>query len=100
MSAVMQEGATADTAALETQAHADAVEEASASSSSAAVASPSPASAAPPAETPSTVGHQIVFIDGNVPEAQFLANGGQPGIEAWILDPASNGAQQIAHYLP
>ncbi|MFI5032106.1 MAG: hypothetical protein ACHQPH_15515, partial [Reyranellales bacterium] len=44
-------------------------------------------SPAVPATTPSsTAGHQIVFIDGNVPDAQALAAGVQPGIEVVILD--------------
>jgi len=51
------------------------------------------------ATTSSTTGHQIVFIDGNVPDAQALAQGVQPGIEVVILDPNGNGVQQIADYL-
>ena len=47
----------------------------------------------------SNVGHQIVFIDGNVPDAQRLARGVQAGIEVTILDTASSGVQQIADYL-
>ena len=61
--------------------------------------SPAGGTSAAPAETPSNVGHQIVFIDGNVPDAQTLAHGVQPGIEVVILDPNSNGVQQIADYL-
>ncbi len=56
-------------------------------------------SPAAPATPSSTAGHQIVFIDGNVPDAQALAQGVQPGIEVVILDPNSNGVQQIADYL-
>ena len=54
---------------------------------------------AAPAETPSNVGHQIVFIDGNVPDVQTLVQGVQAGIEVVVLDPNSNGVQQIADYL-
>jgi len=56
------------------------------------------ASAAVPS---STASHQIVFIDGNVPDADALAQGVQQGqgIEVVILDPNSNGVQQIADYL-
>ncbi|HEY4167065.1 MAG TPA: DUF4347 domain-containing protein [Reyranella sp.] len=56
-------------------------------------------SPAAPTTPSSTAGHQIVFIDGNVPDAQALAQGVQPGIEVVILDPNSNGVQQIADYL-
>ena len=56
-------------------------------------------SPAAPATPSSTAGHQIVFIDGNVPDAEVLAQGVQPGIEVVILDPNSNGVQQIADYL-
>ena len=61
--------------------------------------SPAGGTSAAPAETPSNVGHQIVFIDGNVPDVQTLVQGVQPGIEVVILDPNSNGVQQIADYL-
>ena len=42
---------------------------------------------------------QIVFIDGNVPDAQLLAAGVAPGVRAVILDPARDGVLQIAAYL-
>jgi hypothetical protein len=42
---------------------------------------------------------QIVFIDSNVPDAQALAAGVQPGITVVILDPNANGVQEIADYL-
>ncbi|HTR86398.1 MAG TPA: DUF4347 domain-containing protein, partial [Reyranella sp.] len=44
-------------------------------------------------------GQQIVFIDGNVPDAQALAQGVQPGITVVILDPNANGVQEMADYL-
>lgn len=52
---------------------------------------------APAASVPS--GGQIVFIDGNVPDAQLLAAGVAPGVQAVILDPSQDGVQQIAAYL-
>ena len=58
---------------------------------------PAGGTSAAPAETPSN--HQIVFIDGNVPDARMLAHGVQAGIEVVILDTSSNGVQQIADYL-
>ena len=61
--------------------------------------SPAGGTSADPAETSSNVGHQIVFIDGNVPDAQTLAQGVQAGIKVVILDTNSNGVQQIADYL-
>jgi hypothetical protein len=52
------------------------------------------------AAAPSTgAGQQIVFIDSNVPDAQLLAQGVQPGITVVMLNPNSNGVQQIADYL-
>ncbi|HTB40828.1 MAG TPA: DUF4347 domain-containing protein, partial [Reyranella sp.] len=61
--------------------------------------SPAGGTSAAPAETPSNVGHQIVFIDGNVPDVQTLVQGVQAGIEVVVLDPNTNGVQQIADYL-
>ena len=51
-----------------------------------------------PGSTP-TAGQQIVFIDGNVPDAQSLVAGVKPGIQVVILDPNGNGVQQMADYL-
>jgi hypothetical protein len=42
---------------------------------------------------------QIVFIEGNVPDAQDLLAGVQQGVQAVLLDPAQDGVQQIAAYL-
>jgi hypothetical protein len=45
------------------------------------------------------VPRQIVFTEGNVPDAQDLLNGVQPGVQAALLDPDQDGVQQIAAYL-
>lgn len=42
---------------------------------------------------------QIVFIEGSVADYQILADGVRPGEMVVILNPASNGVQQIADYL-
>jgi hypothetical protein len=42
---------------------------------------------------------QIVFIEGDVPDAQLLAAGVAPGVLAVILDPNQDGVTQIAQYL-
>jgi hypothetical protein len=42
---------------------------------------------------------QIVFIDSRVPDLQDLLNGLQPGERAFVLDPSSDGIQQIANVL-
>ena len=44
-------------------------------------------------------GQQIVFIEGDVPDAQLLAAAVEPGVQAVILDPNEDGVQQIADYL-
>ena len=42
---------------------------------------------------------QVVFIDGDVPDLQDLLSGLAPGVEAFVLDPSSDGLQQIADIL-
>jgi hypothetical protein len=42
---------------------------------------------------------QIVFIEGDVPDARLLAAGVAPGVVAVILDPGADGVAQIATYL-
>ena len=42
---------------------------------------------------------QIVFIEGDVPEAEALADGVAPGVRAVILNAGADGMQQIAAYL-
>jgi hypothetical protein len=42
---------------------------------------------------------QVVFIDSRVPDIQDLLNGLQPGEQAFVLDPSSDGVQQIADIL-
>src|SRR5580658_4992079 len=42
---------------------------------------------------------QVVFIDGDVPDAQLLAAGVAPGVRAVVLNPNQNGVQQIAAWL-
>jgi len=49
------------------------------------------ADAAPP--------RQIVFIEGDVPDAEALADGVAPGVRAVILNAGADGMQQIAAYL-
>jgi methionine-rich copper-binding protein CopC len=42
---------------------------------------------------------QIVFIEGNVPDARELAAGAGPGVLAIILNPEQDGVDQIAAFL-
>jgi hypothetical protein len=42
---------------------------------------------------------QVVFIDSDVPDLQDLLNGLQPGAEAFVLNPGSDGLGQIAAIL-
>ena len=42
---------------------------------------------------------RIVFIDPNVPDLQDLLDGLAPGEQAFVLDSASDGIQQIADIL-
>ncbi|HEV3396016.1 MAG TPA: DUF4347 domain-containing protein, partial [Xanthobacteraceae bacterium] len=42
---------------------------------------------------------QIVFIDSRVPDIQDLIAGVQPGVQVFVLDPTSDGMQQIADVL-
>ncbi len=42
---------------------------------------------------------QIVFIDSRVPDIQDLLDGLQPDEQAFVLDPSSDGVQQIADIL-
>ena len=42
---------------------------------------------------------EIVFIDQQAPDYQLLASGVKPGIEVVLLDPNSDGIQQIANFL-
>jgi hypothetical protein len=41
----------------------------------------------------------VVFVDANVPDLQDLLDGLAPGVEAFVIDPASDGLQQIAALL-
>jgi lipopolysaccharide export system protein LptA len=41
----------------------------------------------------------IVFIDSRVPDIQDLLNGLQPGEQAFVIDPSSDGIQQVADIL-
>jgi lipopolysaccharide export system protein LptA len=41
----------------------------------------------------------VVFIDSRVPDLQDLLNGLQPGEQAFLIDPSSDGIQQIADIL-
>ena len=43
---------------------------------------------------------QIVFIDSRVPDIQDLLSGVQPGDQVFVLDPSSDGVQQIAKIPP
>src|ERR1700722_11312587 len=54
---------------------------------------------APAAEPANAPIQQVVFIDGNVPDAQLLAAGVAPGVRAVILNPDQNGVRQIAAWL-
>jgi hypothetical protein len=42
---------------------------------------------------------QAVFIDSRVPDIQDLIDGVQPGVQVFVLDPVSDGVQQIADLL-
>jgi hypothetical protein len=42
---------------------------------------------------------QVVFIDSDVPDIQDLIAGLAPGVRAFVLDPSSDGVQQIANIL-
>ncbi len=44
-------------------------------------------------------GQEVVFIDGAMPDAQFLAAGVKPGVWAVILDSGRDGVAQIAAWL-
>ena len=41
----------------------------------------------------------VVFIDSRVPDIQDLLNGLQPGEQAFVIDPSSDGIQQVADIL-
>src|ERR1700739_389315 len=41
----------------------------------------------------------VVFIASNVPDLQGLLDGLAPGTQAFVIDPSSNGLQQIADIL-
>ena len=43
--------------------------------------------------------HRIVFIDSRVPDIRDLLDGLQPGEQAFVIDPSSDGMQQIADIL-
>jgi len=53
----------------------------------------------PPHASDSPPVQQIVFIEGDVPDAQLLAAGVAAGVRAVVLDPGSDGVAQIAAYL-
>src|SRR5262249_4271703 len=42
---------------------------------------------------------QVVFIDSRVADIQDLIDGVQPGVQVFVLDPGSDGVQQIADIL-
>ncbi len=42
---------------------------------------------------------QVVFIDAGVPDIQDLLDGLAPGTQAFVIDPSSDGLQQIANIL-
>jgi hypothetical protein len=42
---------------------------------------------------------QVVFIDSRVPDIQDLIDGVQPGVQVFVIDPGSDGVQQIADIL-
>src|ERR1700692_3034230 len=48
---------------------------------------------------PTDAPQQVVFIDSNVPDIQDLLSGLQPGEVAFVIDPSSDGVQQIADFL-
>ena len=43
--------------------------------------------------------HQVVFIDSRVPDISDLLNGLAPDTQVFVLDPDSDGLQQIADIL-
>ena len=45
------------------------------------------------------IAQQVVFIDSNVPDIEDLIDGLAPGVEAFVLNPSSDGLQQIAGIL-
>ena len=45
---------------------------------------------------PQAAAHEIVFIEGNIAQAQQLAAGVRSGVQAIILDPSKDGLDQIA----
>jgi VCBS repeat-containing protein len=49
--------------------------------------------------TSSSTPRNVVFIDGTVPDLQDLLDGLAPGEQAFVLDPSSDGMQQIASIL-
>ena len=51
--------------------------------------------------TSSNIGtpQSVVFINSNVPDLQDLLNGLAPGVEAFVIDPSSDGLAQIAAIL-
>ncbi len=51
------------------------------------------------AHTKVVVPRHVVFIDANVPDLQDLLNGLAPSTQAFVLDPSSDGVQQIAAIL-
>ena len=42
---------------------------------------------------------EVVFIDSRVPDLQALIDGATPGERVFVLDPSSDGLQQIAGIL-
>ena len=42
---------------------------------------------------------QVVFIDSTVPDIQDLIDGVEPGVQVFVIDPGSDGVQQIADVL-
>lgn len=49
--------------------------------------------------TDSSTQRNVVFVDGTVPDLQDLLDGLAPGEQAFVLDPSSDGMQQIASIL-
>jgi lipopolysaccharide export system protein LptA len=47
----------------------------------------------------SNTAQSIVFIDSRVPDIEDLLNGLQPGEQAFVIDPSSDGIQQVADIL-
>src|SRR5436190_13356498 len=42
---------------------------------------------------------QVVFVDSRVPDLTDLVEGVEPGTQVFVLDPSSDGIQQIADIL-